>query len=158
MEDISPISSKLDATAKEGIVLDRYAFPDDPPNDLRLGFVAAMYQDAILSDHPTGISGLSEEIKKSGSSTISQKFHRLFAASFAHTPKFPPIIIIHGEDDISVFLNQSSDFEMKLRGLGVKTHLEPVPGVGHGFNVQDGDIDVEKSTVDKPYFEYQRRI
>lgn len=133
--DTSDTITMLDTATKDGKVIDGYQFPENPATDLRLGFVAAMHQDAIIPDYLTGISGLSKEIGKSGPLAIPDKFHKLFEPSFGLTSKFPPAVLIHGEDDIAALPNQGSDFEKKVEELGVKTHLELVPGVGHGFDI-----------------------
>ena len=47
------------------------------------------------------------------------------------TPAFPPTLLIHGDKDPLVPLEQSRSFEAKLKAAGVRTDLVVVPGAGH---------------------------
>ncbi len=49
----------------------------------------------------------------------------------------PPYLLIHGDADKTVPIQQSYDFQAKLRALGVPCELIVIPGAGHGF----GDWD-----------------
>lgn len=154
----APVLAQFETAKKDGSVLSGYEYPKNPSIDQRLAFVAAMHQDAIIPDLLTGIHGLSERISKSGSAAIPGEFHMLFVQSFALNANVPPTVLIHGEDDIAVFPNQSIQMSQRLKELGVQTHLEIVPGASHGFDVSDGNIDVESGTDPKPYFVYLKRV
>jgi acetyl esterase/lipase len=47
--------------------------------------------------------------------------------------KDPPVLLIHGTEDIQVLPAQSEAFAKRLRAEGVAAELLLVPGVGHGF-------------------------
>ncbi len=47
--------------------------------------------------------------------------------------KTPPTLLIHGDKDMLVPIQQSQWFKSKLDGLGVKNDLIVVPGEGHGW-------------------------
>jgi acetyl esterase/lipase len=48
------------------------------------------------------------------------------------TPDDPPFLILHGDSDQTVPLNQSRRMDAALRTAGVKTELIILPGAGHG--------------------------
>ncbi|MEP7312760.1 MAG: alpha/beta hydrolase fold domain-containing protein [Pseudomonadota bacterium] len=47
--------------------------------------------------------------------------------------KDPPIFLMHGDQDQTVALSQSQQFEAALKAAGVPTRLVVVPGVGHSW-------------------------
>jgi acetyl esterase/lipase len=47
--------------------------------------------------------------------------------------KDPPVLLIHGTEDIQVLPAQSKAFAERLRAAGVPVDLLLIPGVGHGF-------------------------
>ena len=47
--------------------------------------------------------------------------------------KDPPVLLIHGTDDLQVLPAQSKAFAESLRTAGVQADLLLIPGVGHGF-------------------------
>ena len=49
------------------------------------------------------------------------------------TAKMPPTLLIHGDKDLLVPIQQSRFFQSKLNELGVKNNLIVVPGEGHGW-------------------------
>lgn len=49
------------------------------------------------------------------------------------TPDDPPTLIIHGDADQLVPLQQSEEIVEKLKGLGIATKLVVKPGAGHGW-------------------------
>ena len=59
------------------------------------------------------------------------------------TPKYPPILLIHGEADTSVPCQESLDMAEQLNKNGVRYELITVPGAGHGLGGGD------KKLVDK---------
>ena len=56
------------------------------------------------------------------------------------TPDDPPFLILHGESDQLVPLEQSQILYDKLKAAGVPVELVVVKNAGHGFRPADGDI------------------
>ena len=44
------------------------------------------------------------------------------------------MLIIHGDEDSSVPLEESIDFHEALRAVGVDSTLRVLPGIGHGWD------------------------
>ena len=60
------------------------------------------------------------------------------------TPDDPPFLIIHGDEDKVVSIEQSRNFYSKLTSAGVEATLKIYPGEGHGIrNPESQDIIVE---------------
>lgn len=49
------------------------------------------------------------------------------------TAKMPPTLLVHGDKDTLVPIQQSERLDKQLKGLGVKSRLIVVPGKGHDF-------------------------
>tara|TARA_B100000683_G_scaffold212383_1_gene207254 strand:+ start:102 stop:974 length:873 start_codon:yes stop_codon:yes gene_type:complete len=50
-----------------------------------------------------------------------------------------PVTIVHGEDDVTVPFNQTTDFAQRMQDAGNDCHVIGYPGYGHGFfNYRDG--------------------
>lgn len=49
------------------------------------------------------------------------------------TAKMPPTLLVHGDKDTLVPIQQSERLDKQLKGLGVKSNLIVVPGKGHDF-------------------------
>ncbi len=58
---------------------------------------------------------------------------RTLSPIYGVTAKFPPTLLIHGDKDPLVPLQQSQRFDAKLTENGVVHKLIVVPGVGHGW-------------------------
>jgi dipeptidyl aminopeptidase/acylaminoacyl peptidase len=56
------------------------------------------------------------------------------------TPDDPPFLILHGDRDEVVPLEQSQILYDKLEAAGVPVELVVVKNAGHGFRPVDGDI------------------
>ena len=56
------------------------------------------------------------------------------------TPKLPPILIVHGDADTLVTLDQSQRFTDKAKALGLNVELQIRPGKGHGWPTMVFDI------------------
>jgi dipeptidyl aminopeptidase/acylaminoacyl peptidase len=55
------------------------------------------------------------------------------SAAFFVDAKDAPILLVHGASDKSAPLSQSQHFEAVLKAAGVKTRLEVIPDVDHGW-------------------------
>jgi acetyl esterase/lipase len=58
------------------------------------------------------------------------------------SPDDPPVLLIHGDADTLVPLQQSQDLERKLRAAGVPVKLVIKPGAGHGWQGMDKDLEM----------------
>jgi acetyl esterase/lipase len=58
------------------------------------------------------------------------------------TPDDPPMLLIHGDDDLLVPLGQSQSLASALDAAGVPHRLIVVPGARHGFDFQVGSLDL----------------
>ena len=56
------------------------------------------------------------------------------------TSKAPPTLIVHGEADTLVPIQQSERYLAKLKEAGVETKLERRPGKGHGWAGMEKDV------------------
>ena len=59
----------------------------------------------------------------------------------------PPTLILHGDADAIVPVQQARDLERVLKAKGVTYEIQIYPGAGHGFTGADG-VDCVKRTVD----------
>ena len=67
--------------------------------------------------------------------------------SFGLKSDFSPIILLHGDEDVLVGLDQSTAVTEKMRSLGIDVHLEIAKGQGHGFEAK-GVIDIDAEDVE----------
>lgn len=58
------------------------------------------------------------------------------------TPDDPPTLIVHGDRDELVPLQQSRSFVDRLKGVGVETKLVVKEGAGHGWPQMVQDVEV----------------
>jgi acetyl esterase/lipase len=63
----------------------------------------------------------------------SQDVFKTASPSTYVDPKDPPMIIIAGDQDQTIPVQQSRNFDKLLRDNGVKSELYIIPGVGHSF-------------------------
>jgi acetyl esterase/lipase len=61
----------------------------------------------------------------------------------------PPTLIIHGDKDFLVPIQQAQIMVDKLKKAGVQAHLEPKPGLGHGWQGMDKDMVTVADWFDK---------
>lgn len=88
--------------------------PDGTPLEKRVP------SDAVFGDKPT----LSEA-------------DRALASPITHLKKgIPPILILHGDRDTTVDIDQSRDLDKRLTELNLEHQLIVVPGAGHTFDLQ----------------------
>lgn len=58
----------------------------------------------------------------------------------------PPFLIIHGQEDYTVVINQSELLHAALQNAGISSTFYAVPGAGHGFR---GASEAEKRKIDR---------
>src|SRR6478672_1379562 len=69
-----------------------------------------------------------------------EKALRPLSPIYGISKKTPPTLIIHGEADTLVPIQQSERYLDKLKAEGVETKLERRPGKGHGWAGMEKDI------------------
>ena len=62
--------------------------------------------------------------------------------------KSPPTLIIHGDADSTVPIQQSQELFQKFKAAGVKTDLIIVPGGGHGKFTKEKNNELGKNIID----------
>ncbi len=68
-------------------------------------------------------------------------FDRALASPVTYaTPDDPPFLILHGEKDTLVPIEQSEELLAVLQAAGVQAELVPVSNAGHGFKPEGGQI------------------
>ncbi len=67
----------------------------------------------------------------------------------AMTAKMPPTLLIHGDADFLVPLQQSKLVESKLRALNVPVRLDIKPGKGHGWPGMDTEMSIMADWFEK---------
>ncbi|MBI1731099.1 alpha/beta hydrolase [Candidatus Acetothermia bacterium] len=61
----------------------------------------------------------------------------------------PPFLLLHGEDDTTVPVEQSKLFYQQLQSAGVESELVIVKNAGHGFSRVGGPIDPSRAEISK---------
>lgn len=151
----------IEEAGTSGQAIDGYPFPIDPSTDKRFSWIRAIHQNALYPDLKSRTPGLSTQISSGGMEVISRDQKPLFPSTFNVTASFPPMALIHGDEDVLVPVDQSALLAEKLSAVGVKVLFERVAGQGHGFDVRGVplDIDVEVSNVqDREFYESLRRV
>ena len=142
--DLPIALDEIDTAVTSGKAIDGYAFPASPPTDQRFRWIGALHQAAKYPDLLTRTPGLAGQISAQGADAIPERYRSLFPVSFGLKPDFPPTILLHGDDDVLVGLDQSASVAEKMSALGVDVYLEIAKGQGHGFEVKDViDIDAK---------------
>jgi len=59
----------------------------------------------------------------------------------------PPLLILHGEEDALVPIEQSEELLAKLQAAGVQAELVPVANAGHGFKPVGGEISPSREEI-----------
>ncbi|KAL2783153.1 Alpha/Beta hydrolase protein [Aspergillus keveii] len=136
VENLSTTLQEIDAATKDGQVLDGYPFPATPATDKRHGWIRALHEGARYPDVLTRTPGLAEQIVDNGVSVVPEKFRPLFPLSFGLKEEFPPTVLLHGDADVLVGIEQSAAAAEKMVSIGIDVHLERVPGQGHGFDAK----------------------
>jgi acetyl esterase/lipase len=79
----------------------------------------------------------------------SEKIARLVSPIYFVTAKMPPTLIIHGDADTLVPIQQSQIFIAKLDGLKIPHQLEVRAGKGHGWPGLETDLPLLADWFDK---------
>lgn len=135
-------------------------FPVGASTDKRFAWIFTFHQAAIYPDILTRVPGLSSRIAERGVSEVPEEVRPLFPASFGLKVGFPPMVLLHGDADVLIGVDQSILVAKKLKILEVQVHLEVAKGEGHGFDAkQDIDIDSEtRGTNDSTIVDTLRKV
>lgn len=80
-----------------------------------------------------GAYGGTFSIDKTASEEKLASIGKLYSPASYLSTKTPPTLLIHGDKDMLVPIQQSQWFKSKLDTLGIKNDLTAVPGEGHGW-------------------------
>lgn len=102
-----------------------------PPTDfLNWGATGvAAFKNPLLRGAFGGTFAIDNTTSEEKLTAISQQYSPIRFTS----AKTPPTLLIHGDKDVLVPIQQSQIFKAKLDELGVKSQLITVPGEGHGW-------------------------
>ena len=79
----------------------------------------------------------------------AERIGRVISPIYGVTAKMPPTLIIHGDADPLVPIQQSQRFMAKLEEMKIPHHLEVRPGKGHGWLGLEKDIPLLADWFDK---------
>jgi len=96
----------------------------------------------------SGIDGLGNKIRAEGPGVISKGCRPVFPLVDPLPITYPPTIILHGDADKAVAIEESYTLLERLKEAGVTHELIVVKGYGHGFGMQRSDVDDENATDD----------
>lgn len=140
--DLPIALEEIDTAVNSGKAIDGYAFPASPPTDQRFTWICALHQAARYPDLLTRTPGLAGQISAQGAGAIPERYRTLFPVSFGLKSDFPPTILLHGDGNVLVGLDQSTSVAERMLSLGADVHLEIAKGQGHGFEAK-GVIDID---------------
>lgn len=63
-----------------------------------------------------------------------EELARLASPSTHISPACPPVLLLHGDADTIVPVEETMDFHARLKAAGVDTELHVLPGAGHGWD------------------------
>lgn len=148
VENLQEALAEIDLAIKNGSVIDGYPIPVDMAADNRFKWIRAMHEAARIPDILTRIPGLAEKIHTQGKEAIPEEYRPLFPAAFAISSKLPPVVLLHGDSDELVMIDQSEIVAEKLRAVGVEVSFEVAAGQGHGFDAREYiDLDSEDAKL-----------
>ena len=68
-----------------------------------------------------------------------------YCPEFQARPDFPPTMLLHGDADTDVPYDQSAAMHARLRGLGVESELITMPSMGHCFDWDGANPEVQRA-------------
>lgn len=69
----------------------------------------------------------------------------------------PPVLMIHGDKDSTVPIEQSEIMEKKLKSIGVDATLMRVKNAGHGFGPSGGKVEPSMDEINKSTIEFFKK-
>jgi acetyl esterase/lipase len=81
-------------------------------------------------------AGVAENLRRYLGGSVEEKpgLARLVSPSTYISPDCPPILILHGDADTVVPVEESVEFHRLLRAAGVDATLHVLPGAGHSWD------------------------
>lgn len=145
LEQLDSTVAEIDRAKVAGEQLDGYTFPENLVSDQRFRWIRAMHEASLYPGLLSRQANLVEEIQANGIDEVPVKFRALFPASFGLESGFPRVVMLHGDADVFVPVDQSQGLADKLKALNVPVHLEAIQGIGHGFDVMvvPTGVDIE---------------
>ncbi len=118
------VAGNLDQSSRVQGVIDYYG-----PSD----FVKRSENQKSKTDHPEG--GVYQLL--GGPVQENLEAARLASPKTHLTKDDPPFLILHGDKDNTVYVDQSEWLEQSCQEIGVEAHLEVMEGAGHGWKHND---------------------
>ncbi|KAL4934931.1 hypothetical protein BDV06DRAFT_229294 [Aspergillus oleicola] len=158
-KDLPGTVAEIKQAIESGKVVDGYPFPANPPTDPRFNWVNALHEAALFPDVLTRIPGLASRIVAEGVEAIPNEHRVLFPVPCGLKKGFPPVVLLHGDADMLVGIEQSVKAAEKMVQLGIDVHLERAVGQGHGFeHMSFIDLETYNAGEDKEMLECLRRV
>ncbi|KAL4932003.1 alpha/beta hydrolase [Aspergillus undulatus] len=158
-KDLRGTVKEIKQAMENGKVIDGYPFPVNPPTDHRFGWIKALHEAALFPDVLTRIPGLASRIVAEGVEAIQPEYRSLFPVQFGLKRSLPPVVLLHGDTDELVGIDQSVRAAEKMTQLGIDVHLERAVGQGHGFEHKSViDLDAGNAEEDEKMLECLRRV
>ncbi|KAL4963140.1 alpha/beta hydrolase [Aspergillus stella-maris] len=123
-KDLPGTVAEIKQAMEGGKVLDGYPFPANPPTDQRFNLIKALHEAALFPDVLTRIPGLAARIAVKGPEVIPNEYRVLFPVSFGLKRNFAPVVLLHGDADVLVGVEQSVRAAEKMAEFGIDVHLE----------------------------------
>ncbi|KAJ3032637.1 hypothetical protein HDV00_007308 [Rhizophlyctis rosea] len=130
----------------------------DLGTETRTGYISTLEEEGLYVDFMTRIDGLGAQVLEKGPEVIPSEFRPLFPLLFGITQAYPRTLLMHGDADPVVDVEESRLFAKKLEASGVDVELDVVEGGGHGFEGSVGDVDLrDHGGEDGPVWRSLRR-
>lgn len=92
-----------------------------------------------------------------GPAELPERFKEASPATYVSADD-PPVLLIHGEKDATVDVEQSEILYKKLKAVGVKVEFLRVKNAGHGFRPTGGRPSPSKIEIQKKTYAFFERV
>ncbi|KAF7978042.1 hypothetical protein HWV62_1659 [Athelia sp. TMB] len=120
----------------------------------RVGLYPLWWARGNFLDHLTGLHGLSASLRVRApadrESAIPVHLRILFPQLLI-SADFPPTMLVHGDADVTVLVDESLRTHAQLLGAGVRCELCVVPGAEHGLRVGDAMVPGVEQIYEKAF-------
>uniref|UniRef100_A0A0B7KNQ2 Alpha/beta hydrolase fold-3 domain-containing protein n=1 Tax=Bionectria ochroleuca TaxID=29856 RepID=A0A0B7KNQ2_BIOOC len=159
LSNLDELIEELHAARASGASICEYEFPEDLA-DKRMQWISAIHEAGLYPELMTGLKGISSKIAAEGVGSVPDEYRTFFPLDFFLGHNFPPTVLLHGDADSCVSVEQSKRAYEKLTESGVKAHLELVPGKDHGFDAMEVSVDTdhENPAEESPLFAHLRAV
>ncbi|KAM0513507.1 hypothetical protein ACHAPE_007769 [Trichoderma viride] len=121
------VLKEIDSAIQSAKVIDGYPMPANLEADQRFKWASTMHQTARYIDVLTRSPGLTEKIAKEGVQAIPEEHRALFPATFGLNANFSPTVLIHGDADDLVDVEQVLPLLQSSKTLGLMFILNELP-------------------------------